>query len=339
MPLRQDNEGGNPDGFAPQSARPRLLVLPLVAVLHLLLALLLIFGLKLPIRLQQERMMEITLPQVRHPPERMPLPRMIKPQEVQASAPAFDVELPPQPMLATAAQSPITAPPGGGTGTGGNGKGDDNGKDDSQALRLKPAPVIPLDPNCETLEAYTNRVRTAINRYFEYSDQAKGARVQGAVMVHFLSDPQGHILQSAITASQIERLSVGTRADGHTRNLGISFRRTGDERWAWVATMHDDAGPDTPLGSGVVSADSDDGLVHVPDRADDTLMVDLPESLYAAAPRLSLHLGHASELFLLEKSVRRTLTRAQPLPKIPDCLKQASFNAMMPFNFILQTTR
>lgn len=331
--------GAAPDGAEPPARRKHLVILPLVAVLHLLLGLLLIFGLKLPILPRDERAMEVTLQQEQHPPERLPPPRLIKPQDVEASAPAFDIELPPQPVLATAAQSPVTAPPAGGAGSGGTGDGNGNGKGDGQAARLKVAPVILPDPNCETLDAYTTRVRTAINRYFEYSEQAKGARIQGDVMVHFLSDPQGHILQSAITASQIERLSIGTRAGGHTESFGISFRRTGDKRWTWQAVMHDDAGPDTPLGSGAVSAESDDGPVHVPDRADDTLMVDLPESLHAAVPRLSVHLGRAADLYLLEKSVRRTLERAQPLPKIPECLKLANYNAMMPFDFILKTAR
>jgi hypothetical protein len=306
------------------------IALPLVVLLHLLLTLLLLAGLRVaPVTSTAPAVQVLLEPApVQRPPPPPPLPRLARPGNVEATVPTIDIALPPPVAVVPSGATGMAS----GQGVGGAGKG-------GAAAPVSQAAPPPADPNCETLDAYTGRVRSAINRYFEYSELAREARIQGTVMVHFLSSPQGRITASTITASRIERMGTGVRRGGHTQRLGVAFTRIGDLRWRWQAVMHDDAGADTPLGSGMVGAEDDDGLVHSPDRADDTLQLELPESLHAAVPRLTLHLGHAAQMFLLEKSVLRTLARAQPLPQIPSCLKLARFNAVMPFGFELQAVR
>jgi len=315
---------------APGRRRTVLVALPLVVLLHLLLALLLLAGLHFaPALKSTSPAVEVRLePAPVQRPSPPPLPRLVRPRTVEATMPTITIASPPPVAVVPSGATSMAS----GQGTGGAGKG-------GAAAPVAQAPPPAADPNCETLDAYTARVRSAIDRYFEYSEPARDARIQGTVMVHFLSSPQGRITASAITASRIERMQAGVRAGGHTRRLGVAFTRIGDLRWRWQAVLHDDAGADTPLGSGIVSAEAEDGLVHSPDRSDDTLQLELPESLHAAVPRLTLHLGYAAQMFLLEKSVMRTLARAQPLPQIPSCLKLARFNAIMPFGFELQAAR
>jgi len=200
------------------------------------------------------------------------------------------------------------------------------------------APAAAIDPNCETLDAYAGRVRSAIGRFFEYSPQAREARLQGDVMVHFFSDSGGRIVESTITASSVDRVYPDRREGGRHENLIVGFTRTGADSWTWQARMHLDPGPDVMLGNGSVTA-GNDGMLRAPGRSDGMMVLELPPSVPGNVPRLILPFGRAAELALLEKSVRHTLDLAQPLPKIPSCLKQQTLDATMPFRFHQQGPR
>jgi outer membrane biosynthesis protein TonB len=303
------------------------LVLPLVCALHVLLALLLVMGLRLPEIVPRTALpMEVTLERQRlRPPEPPPVPRLVKPERAEIAAPEIDIALPPRPVIAAIPRAATTMASGG--GSGGRGFG-------GQGVRVATVPpsVAVPDPNCETLDAYTARVRRAIGRFFEYSEAAKSARIQGEVMVHFFSDPRGRILDSTITASSIERVSPGHREEGRYQNLVMAFNRITAGSWTWQARVHFDPGSDVILGNGIVNA-GEDGKLRTPERADGVVTLAIPETVHAAVAQITIPFGSASDLLLLEKSVQHTLKLAQPLPRFPACLKLQTLNAMMPFRF------
>jgi outer membrane biosynthesis protein TonB len=299
-----------------------------VAVLHLLLALVLIVGLRLreaPPDLAKTVQITLQTPQIQPPPS-PPMPRLDLPQQVEAAAPVIAIA--PPPPITSVPQGAMTVTTSAGSGSGGNSSG---GQGTRVASVAPPAPVV-TDPNCETVDAYVTRVRSAINRFFDYPERARVERIQGEVMMHFLSDPGGKITGSAVSTSTVERIYRGREENGRYHDLIVAFARANADSWSWQARVQSDTGADVVLGKGTVRAGADD-VLRSPDRADGMMLLDIPDAVPAQVARVSIRFGSATDLFLLETSVQRTLRRAQPLPPIPACLKLTALNAMMPFRF------
>jgi hypothetical protein len=328
---RGESQGKSVDGVAPD-ARPALrrhiLVLPLIAALHMLLVLLLLQGLRMPdIAPPAVKPVQVVLdappPRPHQPPPKL---RLAKPEKIDAAPPPIDIALSPQsPITATPRGIMAVAPGGGGDGNGaGTGRG-------SQRAALK-VPAEPIDPSCETMDTYLASVRSAIERFFDYSQQARDAHVEGEVLAHFISDPRGRIQNSTVTTSSVERVYPGYRQGGHYVNWVVAFSRTGPNSWNWQALARPETGADVVLANGSVVAGAD-GELRPPDRTDGMMVVILPDDIPAGVPRIQLPFGRSADLLLLETSVQHALDRAQPLPAIPACLKLPMLNAMMPFRF------
>lgn len=110
------------------------------------------------------------LPKVLAPP-----PRMQQPSVITAVAPEFTVRT---------TQSPITVPPPAAKPAA------------VQAPVTAPSPVAG-----EGRDAYLGRLLGQLNRYKQYPREARRARIQGVVMLHFVMDAQGKVLNFDIAKS------------------------------------------------------------------------------------------------------------------------------------------
>ncbi len=315
-----------PDGpKGGHGSKSRFFILPLVVLMHVLLALLLIFGLRPPppapqtVAMAQITQQKVQVPS-RPPP---PAPPLRNPEQVEMAAPMIDIAPTPQaPDLITPQGHSNMAASRTAVGTG-------NSVDAGAVRTATSAEPPPPDPNCETVDAYVTRVRTAIHRFFDYPDRAREERLQGEVMMNFISDPRGRILQSRITSYTVERVYRGRDDGGRYHDLIVSFTRNLAGDWTWQAKIRSDKGTDIPIGSGSVQPGGD-GIMRAPERADGMMLLNVPDDVPSERASVSIRFGSLADLLLLEKSAERALRLAQPLPAMRPCMMLKGLNATMP---------
>jgi hypothetical protein len=309
-------------GLSPRDALKRLAVAAAVLALHLGLGLLIVLGMRersLPVPAARpiEMALERDPVKIRLP---LPIPKLVAPKLTTVSPPPIDIAPAPQSALSQTPQGIMpSAPGGGGNGNGGQGT----------VAAAKP----PADPNCETIDAYKDRVHRAIERYSRYPTAAQSKFIQGVVTLHFVSNAAGRVLVHAVAASRIVRTYRIAADYGRPIAFTFTFTRIGANQWGYeVVTQTTEKTPHLmPLPGGTLRAEA--GGVLNPDR----LIFEIPPSVIATGDgKMVIPLGSAPDLFLLEDRVNQAIEDAQPLPAIPACLKFQSLNALMPFGFELQ---
>jgi len=215
-----------------------------------------------------------------------------------------------------------SAPGGGGNGNGGQGV----------VTAAASKPPAPPDPNCETLDAYKERVHRAIERFALYPDAVKNKFIQGTITLHFVSNAAGHVLVHAVAGSRILR-TYWVEENGKQIPFNFTFTRIAANQWDYeVATRTVETPPRVlPLPGGTLRAEAGGALN--PDR----LIFEVPSSVIAPGDtKMTVPLGSAQDLFQLEDRVNQAIEDAQPLPAIPACLKLQTLNALMEFGFELR---
>ncbi len=316
----------SPERFAPGPSAwgKKLGAGALVVLLHLVLGVLIVLGLReqsLPIPAQKPVELAL-LKEHKSPPLPLPIPKLVAPKPSDLAPPQIDIAPAPQSALSGTPQGVMPSSAGGG--------GDGNG---GQGIRTAAAPKPPPDPNCETIDAYKERVHRAIERYARYPDAAQEKNIQGVITLHFVSNPAGKVLVHAVAGSRTMRTYRIAANNGRQIPFTFTFTRVAANQWNYeVVTQTSDKTPDmVPLAAGTLQADAAGALE--PDR----LVFDIPSTVAATRDgKMTVPLGSRQDLFLLEDRVNQAIEDTQPLPAIPACLKLATLNALMPFGFELK---
>jgi outer membrane biosynthesis protein TonB len=263
----------------------------------------------------------------RPPPPPPPLPKFAAPASVQPTPPQIDIQ--PEPQVALSPAQGIMASPAG-AGDGGNGT----------SARVEIASAAPPQPapGCEAMSAYLDRVHAAIARYQSYPRNAQIKRIEGVITLHFIADPGGRLLLSAVAQSRVNRTYFAQTVNGGMMPVMMSFSRKGPGLWDWqayVATRPGAAEKTALVGQGTIRADGD--VLMTPEGAR-MLSLAMPSSVTSGTQSATVLLGSANDLAMLDESALR-MVRSAALPSIPDCLHLRNLNAEMPFGFGLAKGR
>src|SRR3954463_5966017 len=144
----------------PRRALKNIAVGALVLLLHLCLVAGIVLGMReRSLRIPAEKPVELALLEERKKPALpLPIPKLVAPKAADIAPPPIDI--------APDVQSALSSTPQGVAPANAGGSGDGNG---GQGIRAAAAPKpAPPDPNCETIDAYKERVHRAIERYARY---------------------------------------------------------------------------------------------------------------------------------------------------------------------------
>lgn len=322
--LQQDDTGRPGNGVNRRISASRVFALAMAILLHTVLIGLLVLDVYRPKpQRDSEKPVEVVLDR-RPPMQPLPPPsiRLAAPSAVQVVLPRINVA--PDPQSPAPAESQTASDVGAAAGA-------------SQGGGMPIAPPQPA-PHCDTTRvAYSQIVHDAIARYLDYSQGARLRNIQGIITLHFISDRRGRVLIHPVADSRVVRTFKGKTAGGALVPTTLYFQRVGAAAWAYDAAI-DTGSHSVIIAHGTVSAGPDGTLAAAGEAAPGIINLHVPPDIMSKnGEGLTVEIGKAGDLFLLDNSAMEALEAAQPLPEIPLCLNMPNFNALMPFSFQLKS--